>query len=536
MFSVLLVDDDAVFRTRIKSMINWDEHGFIIISEARNGRDAIKRIESCKPDIIITDINMPIINGIELIDYVSEFHKEIPVIALSAYNDFDYVRDSLKRGAFDYILKNQLNKESLLKTLKSASALSSNRLKESMKPIVNRERAIQEFLLLLLSGCMNNREEIRSSIKRLDLEVLEKGLAAAVMEPDNERLKNDLDEGEYYRFLYSVKSIIQESANLNGGATVAIIGRNRILVLIPMQEKSPHLFQDHCRRLLTVMQDNICRFMNESVSFGLSCPCMDLFELQQYYGRAVEVLESKRFQGETSFIAEVNSQRGHEQIITLDDSLEQELYASIHGKSDTTPDIIVREIFDEFIESGCSKEDILMVLAELLNIVIREIREKNISDEQIFEERLSYHTLSKFKNLPEQKEWFAVIYQRLDSYLKKSRQTSQYSENTKRAIKYIEKNYCLRVTLSDIAKAISVNSSYLSRLFKNDTGINIMDYLIKIRIEKSAWLMREGNLTLKNIADQVGIPNYNHFFKLFKKYYNVTPGEYKQCLKITKSE
>ena len=322
MLSVLLVDDDAVFRTQIKSMIDWDEHGFVIISEARNGKDAIKKIESCNQDIIITDINMPVINGIELIDYVSEFHSEIPVIALSAYNDFDYVRDSLKRGAFDYILKNQLNKEYLLETLKAASALSLNKLQKSMNPIVDKEKSIQEFLLLLLSGCINTREEIQSSIKELELEELEKGLAAAVMEPDNEKLKKDLDEGEYYRFLYSVKSIMQESADLNGGAIVSIIGRNRILVLIPMPDKSPRHFNNHCRRLLTTMQDNIHRFMDESVSFGLSDPCMDLFELHQYYGRAVEVLETKRFQGETSFIAEVNSQEGQQKIITLDDSVQ----------------------------------------------------------------------------------------------------------------------------------------------------------------------------------------------------------------------
>jgi len=534
MLSVLLVDDDAVFRTRIKSMINWDEHGFIITSEARNGREAIKSIEACKPDIIITDINMPVINGIELIDYVSEFHKDVPVIALSAYNDFNYVRDSLRKGAFDYILKNQLNKESLLKTLKAASELSSGRLQDPAKPVVNNEKEIQEFLLLLLSGCISNREEIRSAIKRLDLEILERDLAIAVMEPDNERLKNDLNEEEYYQFLYSVKSIMQESANLNSRAIISIIGRKRILVLIPRPEKSPFHFQDHCRRLLEIMQDNIFRFMNESVSFGLSNPCKDLFDLQQYYKRAAEVLESRRFQGETSFIAEVSTQKGYEQIITLDNSAEQELYAAIHGKSDTAPDAVIQRIFDEYIEIGYSRDDILMVIAELLNIVIRELRSKNIPEEQIFDEKLSFHALNEQKNLHLLKDWFAAVYKRLDSYLKKSRQISQYSEITRRAIIYIEGNYFHRISLNDIAREVCVNSSYLSRLFKKDTGINVMDYLNKIRLEKSVQLMQESSLALKDIIYEVGIPSYNHFFKLFKKFYNVTPYEYRQKLKISK--
>ena len=92
----------------------------------------------------------------------------------------------------------------------------------------------------------------------------------------------------------------------------------------------------------------------------------------------------------------------------------------------------------------------------------------------------------------------------------------------------MERNFCSRISLGDIAKAVSVNSSYLSRLFKNDTGINAMDYLNKIRMENSARLIREGKFSLKSIADEVGIQNYNHFFKLFKKCYGITPGEYKQ--------
>jgi two-component system response regulator YesN len=269
--------------------------------------------------------------------------------------------------------------------------------------------------------------------------------------------------------------------------------------------------------------------MNENVSFGVSSLCTDVVKLPIHYAQAVEILESKRFQGKTFFIAEACNEQKDEKILTLDIGLEQEISKSLHGKIDTAPDTIVRGIFDGFIEDGRTNEDIQMVLAELLNIVTREMREGNIPEGQIFQEgSLSYQTLHKFKNLPELKEWFAGIYERLDQFVKKSRFTSRYNENTKKSIDYMERNFCSRVTLGDIAKAVSVNSSYLSRLFKNDTGINAMDYLNKIRMENSARLIREGKASLKGIADEVGIQNYNHFFKLFKKYHGITPGEYKQ--------
>ncbi len=530
MFTILLVDDDAVFRTQMKSRMDWEKEGFVIISEARNGKEAIEKIEACGPDIIITDISMPVINGIELIDYVSEFHKEIQIIALSAYNDFDYVRGSLKKGALDYLLKNQLTNEHLLEILKAAfDRLALKSIPKPLPPVVNREKSVQEFMILLLSGCAGNREEIHTRMQELDLDILTKGLVAAVMEPDNEKLKKDLDESEYYRLLYSIKSIMQESANSSRGSLITVIGHNRILVLIPILGRNIRLFQDHYRKVLGNMRDNVSRFMNENISFGVSNPCMDIAELSFCYEQASEILESKRFQGKTSFIAEAGCELKDKGIITLNIGLENEIYASIHGKSGEAPDAIVRNIFNVFMEDGCSYEDIQMVLAELLNIVTKEMRDHDIPAERIFEEgNLSYQTLHRLKKLPELKEWFAGVFLRLSQWLKNHRLTAQYNENTRRSIEYMEKNYCLRVTLGDIAKAASVNSSYLSRVFKNDTGINIIDYLNKIRIEKSALLIREGKFSLKNIADDVGIQNYNHFFKLFKKYHGITPGEYKQ--------
>lgn len=123
MYSILIADDDTAFRTRMKSLINWEKEGYIIIDEARNGKEAIEKIESLEPDIVITDICMPVINGVELIDYVAKFKKNISIIALSGYNDFNYVRDSLINGAEDYLLKNQLSPDKLLQVLNSAVTL-----------------------------------------------------------------------------------------------------------------------------------------------------------------------------------------------------------------------------------------------------------------------------------------------------------------------------------------------------------------------------------------------------------------------------
>lgn len=103
-----------------------------------------------------------------------------------------------------------------------------------------------------------------------------------------------------------------------------------------------------------------------------------------------------------------------------------------------------------------------------------------------------------------------------------------YNENTRKAIYYIEENYHRNISLNDIASAINVNSSYLSRVFKNDTGQNVIEYLNKIRLDKAVSLINEGKYTIKEISYKVGIQNYNYFFKLYKKFTGTTPSEYKK--------
>jgi two-component system response regulator YesN len=112
---ILIVDDDALSRDKLRSLIDFKKCGYMIVGEAKSGREAIGLIEKLKPDVIITDIVMQNINGIELIEFIQKNYPDVVVIALSAYDDYCYVRDGLKLGAKDYLLKHTLTSESLLK-------------------------------------------------------------------------------------------------------------------------------------------------------------------------------------------------------------------------------------------------------------------------------------------------------------------------------------------------------------------------------------------------------------------------------------
>lgn len=528
-YTILLVDDDAVFRAHMKSMIDWESEGFTIIAEARNGKEAIECLEKVKPDVVITDMSMPVMNGVELIDYLSEYHQDMQVLALSGYNDFNYVRDSMKKGAMDYLLKDQFDEKQCRAALKSVNQKLSGSTGTGRTQFVSRERQEQEFVLLLLSGCAGNKDEISRRMNELNLQSLGKGIIVAVTELDEETYKDTLTESEYYRFMYSVKSILQESSYSYSGAHVVLIGRCRMLVLIPVAGISFSNSQNQYRRMLTEMQNNVKLFLNESISFGVSNLCRDISELPHYYEQAGKALETKHFQGKKSFIAEITNELQIKKIAIVDIKVEQRIYAALNHSINDTPGVIIRELFDGFISNGCDADDVQMVLAGLLNITSKVMQDNHLSTMEVFRvESLSNDMLHMFSTLPEIKEWYACAFDRLGTLLQQNKEIRQYNENTRKAIDFVHKNYSKRISLKDIAQEVNVNSSYLSRLFKNDTGVNIVDYLNNVRLDKAADLIHEGSIPLNRIADSVGIQSYNHFFKLFKDHYGITPGEYKQ--------
>jgi two-component system response regulator YesN len=119
LYRIIIADDEILARVGIKSLIPWREHGYELIGECENGKKAYDMAKELLPDIIVTDIKMPVMNGIELIRALKAENKDIKFIVLSSYDDFEYVKEAMKLGAEDYILKLQMEPEGLLKVLQN---------------------------------------------------------------------------------------------------------------------------------------------------------------------------------------------------------------------------------------------------------------------------------------------------------------------------------------------------------------------------------------------------------------------------------
>ena len=155
MLKVLIVDDELLVRTNLRYMLDWEANGFSICGEASNGAEAIKLAQKMSPDIILSDIRMPVMDGLELSHQLKKLYPESILIVLSNYDDFEYVKGTLKNGAIDYILKHNLSISTLSEALHRAKEFASKRRENTAsKPYsINNLLALREnFLIHLLSG------------------------------------------------------------------------------------------------------------------------------------------------------------------------------------------------------------------------------------------------------------------------------------------------------------------------------------------------------------------------------------------------
>ena len=168
-----------------------------------------------------------------------------------------------------------------------------------------------------------------------------------------------------------------------------------------------------------------------------------------------------------------------------------------------------------------------MICAELINIANRIARDAGIDMGQIYES-VPYAEMKRLETIEEVKDWIIKRYQKLILMLKDVKFNNSYSKYTKKAISYILKNYSKNISLNDVAQYIGVNSSYLCRVFKEDSGMGFVEYLNATRIENAKQAIKTGNLKLKEIALDVGFNNYTYFTKVFKDVLNMTPQEFEK--------
>lgn len=534
MFRVLIVDDDFTARASYRTMIDWHQAGFEICGEATNGQNAVQLLEQEKPDIVIVDMNMPVMDGVALIECLAKNYPDMKAIALSGYDDFAYVKESLKHGALDYLLKHKLDADSLLHVLQLAGDKISREHK--LKKQINQSRDIlrHDFIKRLVQGEIGDIAAIRENISELGLPMEAGHMSVAVAAFDDYRLlKQRFTREELQHLRVSAVDMIEEILRDMGNAVMSFVSEKKFVIIFCFGSIRSELYiYNHVSTTVNRIQASLQRYFNMTACFSLGRLFNQIGSISKFYRSADELLNEKIIAGRNRIFRET-AEHGSPGFFNLDLQDEKQIMAAIKTGNTGQIQEYIEEIFHKIIVLKVNYKSIQMICSELIGIANRIARESSIAIKDIYNNKdIPYEEMKKCETIAEVKHWLIGVYGRLAALLLTDESDTHYTELTRKAIEFIRHNYAKDISLNQAAEHIGSNSSYLSRIFKDDCGMGFVEYVNHVRVQQAKYLMESTDIKLKEIVRLAGFNNYTYFFKVFKMIVGVTPLEYKgQCQK-----
>jgi len=539
MIKIFILDDEAIARINLRHLLDWEKEGFTICGEADNGIDALKKVEELHPDIIFTDMNMAGMNGVEFIKMAKSIVPSAKILAFSAFDDFEFVRQSLKEGAVDYLIKYQMDQDSLLTMLKSLKDSIKQETIEKHKNDRIREMATSGKALIQKNVIMNFlngyiEDNYAAIIKEYEINLDNKNLIIAASRIDDfYNIKERFNPQEMVVFIQTIDNLLSNICSELGKMVYVCVEEGKYIFIMSFADTSSEsIINSKAVSNLGTIESTIKRFLNVTLSFGLSGICPSLAKISSYYQEAKKVLDDGYFKGSNYIVQkrELSTSNIIKNNTGLTALEEKNLLSYIRS---SRKDCVIKSldtIFDTMKENKYPFESVKMTCIDLINVLNRMIKEFGITPKRVYSNvNTIYDEFKRFENLEELLNYFKLLYSSLMNVLEENKLNCTYSPIVKKAIEYIINNYEKDISLSSIAEKVNVSPQYLSKLFKEECGRGFTNYLNNIRIEQAKLLLAEG-VPLKNLAQSSGFNNYTYFFTVFKEVTGMTPQQYEKTI------
>jgi len=532
MLKILIVDDEFYFRQALKISLPWEDLGFVICGEAKNGIDALEAIERVVPDIALVDINMPVMDGLEFIRTTVEKGYNIKFIILTGYGEFDYAKQAIEMGVQNYILK-PINEEDLKNALFRIKCIIENEISitvelDTLKQKVKESVPIlkEKFLNDLIQGhSIIRNEDISERLSYLDIKLLSKYYRVAVIEIDK---TPEMNWNEYDKQLwkFAVRNITEEiigglfnyeMCDDNNGRTCVILGCNEI---IDHDQVQIHL-------LFKSLKEAVSKFLKFTITIGLGNQYSELQDIHVSYKEAVFALKNKMVIGDNSIIFyNIISDSG---LILNPYPVEIKTQLMMSMRMGNIEEIcsLINQVFHQSRAKKIYYEVILALSIELIATCIEYLAETGYSCNDIFADPIkTIEEAQNKKNVTELEEWVKDIFTRTISFVSNNK-LSRPKILVNQIKEFIHANYCKEdFRIEDIANQLYINYGHVCYTFKKEMGMTVIEYLTEVRIRKAKELIDSGVHTVNLVAEKVGYADSNYFGKCFKKYYGVSPKKY----------
>ncbi len=515
-YKVFFVEDELVTREGIRDNVDWRGCGFEFSGEATDGEMALPLLRALKPDVLITDIKMPFMDGLQLSKIVRQHMPGVKIVILSGHDEFDYAQEAISVGVTEYLLK-PVTVRKLQDTLRKLAAqldqerIEQEKLQQMQHQMEENRSLLQERLLLkLLLGAVPPGEAIEQG-QLLGMDLVARNYQVLILRMD---LKDRSEQFEYEDYQQAQNLFISVVEN---DPDVFVIIKDFENFIVIRKGSAPQFLEEQREVLLERFGKEICstRFQ---FSAGIGCICQRIAEINRSFIEALVNVQQRQ--------ADSASGIGQTALIGVDRSA-VENYLRCGNPSD----------FDRFfaeqlltVGESALKSDLIKnyILVDLVLITTRLVVEMGGDIEQVVPEiKIIEIMLANIRNMEQLREQVRNIVVEFFAFREKNT-LPQHRNLVWRAKEFIEQHYNdPELSLNQVAALVNLSASYFSEVFSQETCQTFKEYLTEIRIMKARQLLRTTSLRTAEIAFQVGYNDAHYFSSAFKKQTGLSPTEYR---------
>lgn len=482
MYNTLIVDDEDVIKIGLKTIVDWEELGYKIAGTASNGLEALEMTDVIRPDLIITDILMPKMNGIEFMEALKERGYAGKVIVLSNYGEIDYVKKAMKLGAEDYILKVSYSREEFTELLKK------------MKPLLGTKAAEQEKIEI------RSTEQSPDSFYQIFLIVLP-------------CFVKQLREGEHEKICHKVRIILGEILGNRSELEIFFIQKNKVTVSFSTGKEC--LPED----------TSIPAKIEKTLSLYLMLKSSVIYSLNNQGGENKQAALDRCFEKSVAlFYGTRTLSEGKIHLEKISDIFDLITVSNRYRRY--IKERMLEKMQDEIQSMVLNFQEKIADPYEVKDF----IRQVIIAVQLYFDEVYKTEVLKGYRSRVHECEDIAELHELINSSmveinariteLSLQKEDFEVTESIKR---YIQNNIDMKLSLNDVAQFIGFNPNYLSTYFKQKTGQTLSYYINDQKMKYAQKLLATGSYKVKEVSERVGYDDAFYFSRCFKKYFGYSP-------------
>jgi two-component system response regulator YesN len=520
-YKVFFVEDEIITREGIRDNVDWLANGFEFCGEAADGEMALPLLRTTQPDVLITDIKMPFMDGLQLSKIVRERMPWVKIVILSGHDEFEYAQEAIKLGVTDYLLKPVTVKKLQTALQKLTVQLDKERkeqenLKKLQEQVEENQATLRERLLFKLAvGAISPTEAIEKG-QLLGLDLIARYYLVVILKIELGDRTEQYDYDEYQQVQQAVMTLIEKNPD------IFVVKRDWGDLILIIKGSTPEYFEEERDLLLEEIRQVVAKTRYQLIA-GVGASKNRIADIYQSF---VEALANTQNSAGGNKSGIINQNVDQAELLKVDKSaVENYLHSGMKNEFDEFFNAYLQPLGETALKSNLIKNyifvDFVLTVAKLVNELGGEI------DNVIPELNSIEMVLSNIQTTDQLREQTQKILFSALAY-RDSQPNGQYKNLIRQAKEYLAQHYANpELSLNEVASQVNLSASHFSVVFSQEAGQTFKEYLTEIRINKAKELLRMTSLRSADIAYQVGYNDPHYFSSVFKKNIGLSPIEFR---------